>query len=177
MIRTEFQAGSHTVHFDGDSRLKSIVVNGKTWGYIRQKTHGCHGHSYTFDQVNGGRIGEVDKSDRFYPFKVKSDKLLMRTSHGEEYDHDPLPLRLRKAVIELIETGRLRDPEILRQEHEALMAENRKQREEQTKIEKQAFRDRAREALRGTYATEAPFGLVDKLTDRIEEAMRWAQTR
>jgi hypothetical protein len=40
-----------------------------------------------------------------------------------------------------------------------------------------ALNRRAMEAIRGTYAAEAPNGLVDMLLTRIVEAMKWAETQ
>jgi hypothetical protein len=153
---------------------RAIMVNGVRWGRTRVNYHGCHGQTHTFEQEEGDELEE--RPGTRYPGKVsvrsenRRHARIRAIGRDEPPDWKPTEQLVLEKVRELVAAGRLRDPSIVRSEHEAAAALYRK-RSAEREIEEQAeFRRRACEALRINDETS-------EMVDRVVAAMRWAQTQ
>lgn len=146
---------------------RAIVVDGVTWGRTHVQGRGVHGNTTTFSQINGEEIGDITGSGRHRAVEIRSIK--RRRWLGSEDKHRPtLDMVLEKA-IELVNTGRLRDPAIVKAEVEKRRAVARDRAAENEREKNEEFERRAREALRINDNEQS------ELVDRVVKAMRWAQ--
>ena len=135
-----------------------IMVNGEMWGKTVVTFHGCHGTKYAFEQKHGRLIEEQLPGENYsHLIFVRSEPRTSSTVTEK---------RVLEKARELVETGKLRHPDILRREAEEAKAAYLKKCAERDAKEEAEFRARAVEAI----------GLTDDgLVDRIVAAMRWAQ--
>lgn len=146
---------------------KHILVgpNAEHWGTIHMESHGGRGNSYWFQQVGQGGpiIKRGSRPDRFVNITVYGDKAANRLRHGDDPPVKPVKERLHDTVRELLDTGKLRDPAIIKAE---IAEQNRRFYEARER--KEAFRKRAMEAL-------GDLSVHGSLVAAVVEAMEWAQ--
>jgi len=143
---------------------RAIMVDGVRWGRTRVTWHGMHGNSVTF-QESSGEITD----DNGRAITVRSKKRTWR----EDVDGAPVVTtedRTLEKVRELIATGKLRHPDIVRAERAKAAAEYSARIAKQDRERKAAFRAKAMEALRVNNPDSEVIG-------RVVAAMEWAQTQ
>lgn len=160
--------------FDRGERI--IMVDGVRWGRTRVTWHGCHGTRTGFIQDNGEELGRTSKGGYFHREAVSSPN----ARHAKQFITNPatgereyrLPDNFKSGeelvlekVRELVATGKLRDPAVVKAESDAAHARYQKRQAEGEK----------REAAGYTGEPNDPESV--ELIDRIVAAMRWAQVR
>jgi hypothetical protein len=134
------------------------------------EAHGCHGPSYHFVQDGGpgGYLTEPSTSGRYtHDISVQATRKRRRPADGPSIDQ-----LLVNKVRELIETGKLRDPAIVRAKQEQRAVDLAREREQQDAQEQKEFEERAEQAIRSAHYKDDP-----RLRDEIIAAIRWAQTK
>ncbi len=158
--------------FDRGERL--IMVDGVRWGRTHVSSHGVHGQRHTFQQQDGGKIIVDPKSKHAREVSVSSKE------RGRSiFDSSPKPTTEEKVlatVRELVATGKLRDPAIVRAENAESMKLYRAQQEAGKAREEAEFLAKAKEAAGYDAAFPVPSNAT-ALVGRIVAAMRWAQTK
>lgn len=160
--------------FGRDERI--IMVDGVRWGRTIVTHHGWYGTKYTFSQENGGTIYDDPNARYPHEINVRSE----RKRRAEPGTWRPTEERVLEKIGELIASGKLRDPAIVKKESdEARKAYNARQAE-RTAAEEAAFRAKADQAIRGMTGYVLT-GLGEKKMPHTEDieavvaVMRWAQ--
>lgn len=160
--------------FDRGERI--IMVDGVRWGRTHVKSRGMHGFQYTFEQEHGDVIGRTS-AGRFHEEIVRSAS----ERHGRRFidgeyrlpdDWKSTEELVHAKVVELVESGMLRDPKIVAAENEAASKRRAAQRITAQARENAAFEARAIKAAGDFDDGNRNDG---NLVSRIVEAMRWAQ--
>lgn len=153
--------------FDRGERI--IMVDGVRWGRTHVKSHGRRGTTTTFEQEHGEEIAEQYAGTEracYYAVKVHSERA-RRYERGVPRSTEELVL---EKIKELIGSGKLRDPAIVKAEVEARRSDGEKRFLAAREAEARLFLQKATEAL-GDSLNDPD----DVIIDRIVAAMRWAQ--
>lgn len=167
---------AHIVTLEKSEKLhrgeRLIMVDGVAWGRTIIHHHGPRASSYTFSQMHSTdpnddeEIGDMGKSGRYFHAIEVRNKKPARFSKEVRRPTDEIVL---VKAMELIATGRLRDPANVAQEIEQCRTIARNREAERDREEREEFECRAREALRINDSEPS------ELVDRVVTAMRWAQ--
>ena len=133
--------------FDRGERI--ILVDGARWGRTSVTTHGRHGMRYRFLQDGRSEVIEERANNSTYkvPATVWGDKVARRHAYGNNKPVAPVEERIIEKVREMIETGLLRDPVVVRGDIEEEARQYRAQRADARRAEEAAFHARACAAL------------------------------
>lgn len=157
--------------FEGGERV--ILVNGVRWGRTCVARHGVWGTSHTFEQDGGDRIPAIEGESRDRSKYVQVRSMTKRRMRDDTKWRPTEEMVLEKAR-ELVASGRLRDPAVVKleakQEHERWLAE----REQRDRERVDAIRAKAAEALQ---LNNVPAPGESVVLDRVVAAMEWAQTQ
>lgn len=138
---------------------KAVIVDGEQWGVVQMQRRGRNGAVYTFLHVSGAPVfGE----DGLYA-RVRSDGYMHRC---DETPTEPLPKRLLAHAVNLIETGRLKAPAILRAERDEIVQREKIAREDREVEKRAVFQRKAEDCLVSADPVAA-----------IVEALLWAQSQ
>lgn len=163
--------GKNEERFGPGERI--ILVNGERWGRTHVTRHGCWGTKYTFYQDGDGTITEptgfkARGSRETRDVEVKS----IRKRTHKDTDWRPTEELVREKAFELVRTGKLRHPDVVRREA-AKRAERWEQRQAEIAAqEAETFRAKAMQALQINDPTSD-----DPRIAAVVEAMRWAQSQ
>jgi hypothetical protein len=153
-----------------DRGERLIRVDGVVWGRTIVSSHGVHGKKHMFHQEHGETIGDVSKSGHFHEVCVRSTK--RKSWPVDDKESKPTFELVLEKAIELINAGRLRHPESVKQEQERFRAQYHEREVKRAKAEQDLFETKAREALDGI-----PDDIAAPVLDKVIAAMRWAQTQ
>lgn len=162
-VKPPFEKGDY---FDRGER--AIFVDGVRWGRTIVTFHGCHGTTHTFVQDKGHTIEE--RPGERYPGEV-SVRSQKRRKWLDSNDWRPTEEKVMEKITELINTGRLRHPNIVKTENEQAMEEYRARARKAEEKQQAKLRERACKAL-GINQDDG-----SEIIDRVVEAMKWAQTQ
>lgn len=153
---------------------RDIFVDDVRWGRIKQTRHGTKGSHYHFEDVRGHRIfkpGEVKGRSCTALWLVYGGAMALRHEESTE----PLKDRLLYAVNQMIECGALRNPDLVCAEAKAKREKFEREQAQMRVDDAAELRAKAREAIDFSKVNLASAEIED-LTDRIVDAMRWAQS-
>lgn len=154
-----------------------ILVDGVRWGRTVVTRHGVHGTKTWFEQEGGDRVtvrGVLKGGRRDVYVRSANPREARRFIDGEYRlpdDFRATATLVLAQVIELVDTGALRDPAVVRRESEARRAEHARRLTEGAERERQAFRKRAIEAL----TVGGVMGYTEQMIGAVIAAMIWAQ--
>lgn len=151
--------------------VRTIIVDGVTWGRTIPEGHGCWGKSYNFYQEGGGLIYNANGRSPVCIQTQKKPPSYMETALAE---WRPTEERVLEKARELVESGKLRHPDAVR-------ADKQKAEEDFKRLEADA--EAKRKAALFNRACETVSPVSDRLTltqaqhlaERIVLAMEWAQ--
>lgn len=152
-----------------DRGERLIRVDGVVWGHTIVSSHGVHGQKHKFHQEHGETIGSMSGGYHL-PVVVRSTK--RQKWLGDKDTWRPTYELVLEKAIELINAGRLRHPDSVKQEQERLREKMRESTNRREHKEQAEFEAKAREALDGI-----PDDIAAPVLDKIIAAMRWAQTQ
>ena len=167
--------GNDDLAFGAGERI--ILVDGVRWGRTFVDHHGMHGTSHTFRQDGGVTITEpYDPPNKSGP---RMHAVVVRIGGKRRDDKRPTDVQVQEKAADLVRTGKLRDPDAVKAEREAHMAENRRIEDEENQKKKDRFKVKAREALGHEFEYDRVLGpkVLASIMDRIVEAMEWAQSQ
>lgn len=150
-----------------DRGERAIMVDGVRWGRTIMSSHGCHGTKHIFRQEAGEVI--IDKPDARYPVEVAVRSERKRYLNRETWR--PTEERVLEKAIELVATGRLRHPDVVRAEQKEAAGRYRARVADRESERKSNFEARARQALQINDDAQSD------LVDRVVKAMEWAQAQ
>jgi hypothetical protein len=154
-----------------DRGERAIMVDGVQWGRTIVSHHGMHRTKHIFKQEGGGVIEE--RPGEKYPGEVNVRSLRRRSYselRGNEHEWRPTEELVLDKARELVASGRLRHPDVVKAESKAALTRWRAKRDAAEAERKKEFRERACEALRINDPDS-------ETVDRVVAAMEWAQTR
>jgi hypothetical protein len=149
---------------------RRIMVDGEQWGRTHVRYHGGSGQSHNFEQEGGEIL--LKNPEAKYPREISVSSDVRGKHHYGRGPRSDTFETVRAKAQELVETGRLRDPAIVRAERQTAQAKLADAERAAAAAEEQAFREKARKALAGLQLLEG-----EKAVDRVVAAMRWAQSQ
>lgn len=164
-------------YFERGERV--ILVDGVRWGRTRVKSRGSRGNRMTFHQDGGDMVMRELRPGKFVDVYVDSTSERSALQFiGGKYQLPPDFKGTEQLVLEkareLVASGLLRDPEIVKAE----VAERQQKHGSRSRPSAQAREDEAFRA-RAIIAVMLPCDHPDftLAVDKIVEAMRWAQDK
>jgi hypothetical protein len=151
--------------FDRGERI--IMVDGVRWGRTIVTMHGCHGTKHVFYQ-DGGEIITADRGRHTSEIAIRSEK--RQKWLGDKDTWRPTEERVLEKARELVATGKLRHPDVVKKESVEAMKQYDARVEEREKERVAEFRAKAMEAAQ-VNDPDSP------IIDRVVAAMEWAQSR
>ena len=144
-----------------------ILVNGEPWARTLISHHGVYGTRYRFKQLNGETV-IVDPAAR-HPREVSVSSSGRRRNWDD--DKRPTEVRILEKARELVASGKLRAPDVVKAEQDAARERYRERVAANVRRQEAEFRERACQAL-GVNQDDG-----SELVDRVVAAMRWAQEK
>jgi hypothetical protein len=150
---------------------RSIIVDGVRWGRTICRGHGCHGRSHSFYQEAGGPIYDgrsiVEVRTQKKPYSYMETALAA---------WQPTEQRVLDKARELIETGKLRHPDVIRAETKKAAYEYTQKCERIEAERKATFLLKACEAIK-PIQDRLTLEQASDLAGRIAATMEWAQSQ